>query len=179
VPIAVVTPISFSEAEQSTTSLPDLLDGIALLLVPVAIGISILRYRLYEIDRLISRTIGWALVTGVLVSVFAGGVLALQAILAGFTQGQTLAVAASTLMAFALFQPVRRRVQRAVDHRFDRERYDGERTAAAFADRLRDQVNLAELETDVIQTVASALRPTSTSVWLRTSSRDSAKPTTP
>ena len=83
------------------------------LALPIAIGIAVTRYRLYEIDRLISRTIGWALVTGVLVAVFGGTVVGLQAILDRVMQGQTLAVAASTLIAFALFQPVRRRVQTA------------------------------------------------------------------
>ena len=102
-------------------------------LVPVAIGIAILRYRLYEIDRIISRTIGWAIVTGILVALFAGLVVGLQALLAAVTDESTLAVAASTLIAAALFQPLRRRVQRAVDRRFDRARYDGERTAALFA----------------------------------------------
>ncbi len=130
--------------------------------IPLAVGVAVMRYRLFEIDRIISRTIGWALVTGCLVAVFAGGVLALQAVLAGFTQGQTLAVAASTLVAFALFQPLRRRVQRAVDRRFDRARYDGERTAVAFAERLRDQVDLAELEADIAGTISATLRPTST-----------------
>jgi hypothetical protein len=143
-------------------------------LPPIAIGIAVLRYRLYEIDRLISRTIGWAVVTGVLATVFAVGVLALQAILAGFTQGQSLAVAASTLIAFALFQPVRRRVQRAVDHRFDRARYDGERTAAAFGDRLRVELDLADLETDIADTIRVALRPSSTGVWIRVRRREAA-----
>ena len=143
-----------------------------ILAMPIAIGIAVLRYRLFEIDRLISRTIGWALVTGVLVAIFAVGVLALQALLAGFTQGQTLAVAASTLLAFALFQPVRRRVQSAVDRRFDRARYDGERTAAAFADRLRDQVDLASLTGDIADVVDTALRPGTIGVWLRAPRRD-------
>ena len=134
---------------------------------PLAIGIAVVRYRLYEIDRIISRTIGWALVTGLLVAVFIGGVLALQALLADFTQGQTLAVAASTLVAFALFQPVRRRVQRAVDRRFDRARYDGERTAAAFAERLRDEVDLVTLAAELQGTVGAAVRPTISSLWLR------------
>lgn len=137
------------------------------LALPIAIGIAVTRYRLYEIDRLISRTIGWALVTGLLVAVFAGMVVGLQAVLAGFTQGQTLAVAASTLVAFALFQPVRRRVQAAVDHRFDRARYDGDRTAAAFAERLRAQVDLAGLEADIAGVVDGALRPTTVGVWIR------------
>jgi hypothetical protein len=138
-----------------------------ILAMPIAIGIAITRYRLFEIDRLISRTIGWAVVTGVLVAVFAGLVVGLQALFASVTQGQTLAVAASTLVAAALFQPVRRRVQHAVDHRFDRARYDGERTAAAFAERLRDQIDLGGLEADIAATVGAALRPTSTGIWIR------------
>lgn len=139
----------------------------AVLALPIAIGIAVTRYRLYEIDRLISRTIGWALVTGVLVALFAGMVVGLQAVLANVTQGGTLAVAASTLIAFALFQPVRRRVQTAVDHRFDRARYDGDRTAAAFAERLREQVDLAGLEADIAGVVDGALRPTSVGLWIR------------
>lgn len=137
------------------------------LALPIAIGIAVTRYRLYEIDRLISRTIGWTLVTGVLLAVFGGTVIGLQAILDRVMQGQTLAVAASTLIAFALFQPIRRRVQTAVDHRFDRARYDGERTAASFAERRRDQVDLSELEADIAGTVGSALRPKSFGLWIR------------
>ena len=108
----------------------------------MAIGIAILRYHLYDIDRIISRTVSWAVITAVLVAVFVGGVLGLQAALAGVTQAPTLAVAASTLAAFALFQPIRGRVQRAVDRRFDRARYDSQRTVDAFADRLRSNVDL-------------------------------------
>lgn len=142
-----------------------------ILAMPIAIGFAVTRYRLYEIDRLISRTIGWALVTGVLVVVFAGLVVGLQALLEGFTQGETLAVAASTLVAFALFQPVRRRVQSAVDHRFDRARYDGERTAAAFADHLRDEVDLHRLCSALVATADDAVRPAGASLWLRTRER--------
>jgi hypothetical protein len=138
-----------------------------ILAMPIAIGIAITRYRLYEIDRLISRTIGWALVSGVLVGVFGGTVIGLQAVLDRVMQGETLAVAASTLIAFALFQPVRRRVQRLVDRRFDRARYDGDRTAAAFAERLREQVDLAGLEADFAGVVDIALRPTSVVLWIR------------
>jgi len=140
---------------------------VGLLLVPVSVGIAVTRHRLYEIDRLLSRTIGWALVTGVLVAVFGATVVGLQALLADVTQGETLAVAASTLVAFALFQPIRRRVQTAVDRRFDRARYDGDRTAAAFTERLREQVDLAGLEADITRTVGLALRPGSLGVWIR------------
>lgn len=123
--------------------------------------------RLHEIDRIVSRTLGWALVTGMLAVVFVAVVVALQALLAQFSNASTLAVAASTLVAFALFQPLRRRVQHAVDRRFDRGRYDGERTAAAFAERLRGTVELGGLESDLTETVRSALRPGSTLLWIR------------
>jgi uncharacterized membrane protein YidH (DUF202 family) len=150
------------------SDLGDLLVGVAFGLFPIAIGIAVLRYRLYEIDRIISRTIGWALVTGILGAVFVGAVILLQALMAGFTQGETLAVAASTLVAFALFQPLRRRVQSGVDQRFDRARYDGQRVIDAFAERLRDRVDLGEVETDIAATVREALRPGSVTVWVRT-----------
>jgi hypothetical protein len=138
--------------------------GIALL--PLAIGIAVLRYRLYEIDRLISRTIGWALVTGALVVVFVGSLVALQALLAPWTQDQTVAVAASTLLAFALFQPLRRRVQTAIDRRFDRARYDAVRTAEAFSGRLRDEVDLAAVTDDLRATVAASMRPSMIALWM-------------
>lgn len=140
---------------------------VGLLLVPISVGIAVRRHRLYEIDRLISRSIGWAMITGLLVAVFAAMVVGLQTVLVDVTQGQTLAVAASTLVAFALFQPVRRRVQAAVDRRFDRARYDGERTVAAFTERLREHIDLAGLRVDLGATVDAALRPSSTGVWVR------------
>ena len=136
--------------------------------IAIAVGIAVFRYRLYEIDRIISRTIGWAIVTGVLVFVFAAGVVLLQAVLAPFTNENTLAVAGSTLVAFALFQPLRRRVQASVDRRFDRARYDGQRVVDAFAERLRSDVDLASLRSSLAATADQAVRPASTSVWLTT-----------
>jgi hypothetical protein len=141
------------------------LAGLALL--PIGVGTAILRYRLYEIDRIISRTIGWAGVTGLLVAVFGGVVVALQALLEGVTQGQTLAVAASTLVAFALFQPLRRGVQAAVDRRFDRARYNGQLLAEAFATRVRDEVDLGRLRFTLVATADHAVRPVTAGVWLR------------
>jgi hypothetical protein len=138
---------------------------------PIAIGIAVLRYRLFEIDRIISRTIAWAVVTGVLVAVFAGGVVALQAALVGFTQGETLAVAVSTLVAATLFQPLRWRVQRTVDRRFDRASYDGQRTVEAFAERLRDEVALDAVVADLHATVATSIKPSSFGLWLRQASQ--------
>ena len=144
-----------------------LLGFVALLALPVAIGVAILRYRLYDIDRIISRTISYALVSGALAVVFVSAVIALEQLFTGFTQGQTLAVAGSTLLAFALFQPLRRRIQHGVDHRFDRARVDSERTATAFAGRLRDQVDIDTVMADLDGTVRGALRPSLVSLWLR------------
>lgn len=164
---AVVLPMSFLVPNEDLANALFLFDLLAFASLPIAIGIAILRYRLYEIDRLVSRTIGWALVTGILVTVFAGLVVGLQALLAPVTDENTLVVAASTLVAFALFQPLRRRVQRTVDRRFDRARYDGEQTAAAFGERMRTEADLARLEADLTDTVGLALRPGSTAVWIR------------
>ena len=136
-------------------------------LLPVAIGIAVLRYRLYEIDRIISRTIAYATVTGVLVIVFAGAILLFQAVLAPLTGGNTVAVAASTLVVAALFQPLRRRVQARVDRLFNRSRYDAERTLAAFAGRLRDEVDLRQLTTEITSAVDHTVQPVSVSLWVR------------
>ena len=139
---------------------------ISFALPPIGIGIAVTRYRLYEIDRLISRTIGWAVVTAVLVAVFGGGVVVLQAVLAPVTRENMLAVAVSTLVACALFQPLRRRVQHAVDRRFDRALYDGQRTVDAFAGRLRSEVDLTTIRTSLATTADEAVRPTTATVWL-------------
>jgi hypothetical protein len=168
VPIGFVLYAVFGSGVEGLAWLPAI---VAFTLPPIAIGIAVLRYRLFEIDRLISRTIGWAVVTGTLLAVFGGAVLGLQALLTDVTQGETLAVAASTLVAFALFQPLRRRVQSAVNRHFDRARVDADRTATAFADRLRDQIDLGGLEADIAGTVETALRPSSTGVWIRGASR--------
>jgi hypothetical protein len=136
-------------------------------LIPISIGIAVLRYRLYDIDRLISRTLAYGLVTAVLVAVLAAGNLALQTVLAGITQAGTVAVAASTLAAFALFQPLRRRVQSAVDRRFDRARIDADRTVSAFAERLRGELDLASVTGDLRATALEAVRPLAAAVWLR------------
>ena len=136
--------------------------------VPLAVAVAVLRYRLYAIDRIISRTVSWAIVTGVLVArVRDGRHRRCRPCSPDVTQGQTLAVAASTLVAFGLFQPLRHRVQDAVDRRFDRARYDGERTAGALAERLRDQVRLDDLESAIATTVDDALRPSASALWIR------------
>jgi hypothetical protein len=136
-------------------------------LVPVAIGISILRYRLYEIDRIVSRTIAYAVVTGLLAAAFAAIVLVLQAALASFTQGETVAVAASTLAVFALFQPLLRGVRQTVDRRFNRAHYDAQRTIDTFSARLRDEVDLLTLREALVTTATGAVDPLGAGVWLR------------
>jgi hypothetical protein len=142
-----------------------------ILLMPISIGIAVLRYRLYEIDRIISRTVGWSIVTGILVAIFAFALVGLQALLSGITQGGTLAVAVSTLAAFGLLQPVRHHVQDLVDRRFDRRRYDAERTVGSFADRAREEVDLDRLSAILRHTAEQAVKPVVTSVWLRTGRR--------
>ena len=132
----------------------------------LAIGVAILRYRLYDIDRVVSRTIAYAVVTAALVIVYLVVDLGLTTILSSVAGSGSVAVAASTLVVAALFTPVRRRVQRVVDRRFDRARYDAERTTAAFSERLRNEVDLAAVAADLDQTVRAAIAPTSVNVWL-------------
>jgi len=143
-----------------------LLIGIAAL--PVGMGVAILKYRLYEIDRIISRTLAYTIVTGLLVGVYAGLVLLATRVL---SVSSPVAVAASTLAAAALFSPVRRRVQRVVDRRFNRVRYDGDRTVEAFAARLKDAVELKAVRADLAGVVSRALEPTHVSVWTARDSR--------
>ncbi|GAC1331466.1 MAG: hypothetical protein NVSMB13_19800 [Mycobacteriales bacterium] len=134
--------------------------------MPAAAGLSILRYRLYDIDRIISRTVGYALVTGLLVAVYVGLVNAVSRLTPG---GNSLAVAASTLSVAALFQPVRRRVQAGVDRRFNRSRYDAARTIDAFSARLREEVDLTSLQGDLLGVVRRTMQPASVGLWLRDS----------
>jgi hypothetical protein len=142
---------------------------LAFALPPLAIGIAVLRYRLYEIDRLISRTLAYGLVTVVLVAIFSAAILALQALLSPLTGGNTLAVAGSTLLVAVLFQPLRRSVQSLVDRRFNRPRYDAELAVESFAARLRDEVDLDNLQGSLLTIVEATLEPTLSGLWLRTS----------
>ena len=141
------------------------------LLVPVGIGVAILRYRLYEIDRIVSRTIAYAAVTAVLALVFVGANLVFQATLAPLVRADTLVVAGSTLLVAALFTPVRTRIQRAVDRRFHRARHDADRLAARFAERLRDEVDLETLRSRTLEVVDAAVEPSGLGLWLRRTTR--------
>jgi hypothetical protein len=137
--------------------------AVGIVALPVSIGVAILKYRLYDIDRVISRTLAYAIVTGLLVGVYAGLVLLATGV---FLFRSTVAVAAATLVAAALFNPVRRRVQRAVDRRFNRARYDADQMVAAFAARLKDAVDLDSVRDDLAGVVHQALEPAHVSVWI-------------
>jgi hypothetical protein len=148
--------------------LPISLLGIAIFAgIPIATGLAVLRYRLYDIDLLINRTLVYAATSAAIAAMFFVGIVALQALLRPLTNGSELAIAVSTLISFALFQPVRRRIQETVDRRFDRSRYDAARTLDAFADRLRDEVNLDALREDLLVSVQQTMAPAHMSLWLR------------
>lgn len=136
--------------------------------LPLTMGVGILKYRLYEIDRLISRTLSYAIVTALLVGTFIG-LVALTTDLLPFSS--SVGVAASTLAAAALFNPLRRRVQHVVDRRFNRSRYDAEATVAAFAARLRDAVDLDAVQAELLNVVERAVEPTHVTIWVRGRSR--------
>jgi hypothetical protein len=146
----------------------DLLFSLAYVLFPLAVGVALFKYRLYDIDRLINRTLVYVALTGVLGAAYVGLVLAGQALFSSFAGGSNLAIAASTLVVAALFLPLRSRLQGFVDRRFYRRRYDAQRTLEGFGARLREQVELATLETDLKGVVAETMQPTHTSLWLRT-----------
>jgi hypothetical protein len=165
--IAFPLALAFGSSESLVALAFWLVTFCAYLALPIAIGIAVLRYRLYEIDRIVSRTIGYAVVTGTLVLTFAGAILLFQAVLTSLTGGNTVAVAASTLIVAALFQPLRRRVQAVVDRRFNRARYDAERTVAAFTTQLRAEVDLENLSADIRGVVAQTVAPATVGLWIR------------
>jgi hypothetical protein len=140
---------------------------VGILLIPVAIGVAMLRYRLYEVDRVISRTLVYGALTVILGAAYAGLVLAGQALFASFAGGSDLAIAASTLVVAALFLPLRSRVQWFVDRRFYRRRYNVQRTLEAFGARLREQIDLETLQTDLRAVVEDTMQPEHAAVWLR------------
>jgi hypothetical protein len=153
-------------ALSNTAGFWGVLDHVAILVIffaiPVTMGVAILKYRLYDIDRILSRTLAYAIVTGLLVGIYAGLVLLATRVLQ--VHG-TVAVAGATLAAAALFAPVRRRVQHAVDRRFNRARYDADQTVAAFAARLQDAVDLDTVRADLVGVVHAALEPAHLTIW--------------
>lgn len=137
--------------------------SLGILAVPLSMGVGILKYRLYDIDRLISRTLSYAVVTGVLVGVYIGLVTLTTRAL---PLSSPIGVAASTLTVAALFNPVRRRAQRVIDHRFNRARYDADATIAAFTASLRDEVDLDQVQRDLVDVVNRSVQPTHVAVWI-------------
>ena len=136
--------------------------GVAAL--PISMGVAVLKLRLYDIDRVVSRTLSYALVTGLVAGVYVG-VITLSTKALGFHT--PIAVAASTLAAVALFNPLRVRIQRVVDRRFNRAHYDAEATVSAFTARLRDAVDLDTVRSELLEVVNQAVEPAHASVWIR------------
>ena len=153
--VAVIVVAEFASAPIRSTDVQNAIGSGSIALVPIAIGVAVLRYRLYDIDRIISRTLAYALVTGLLIGIYAGLVLLATQVLG------------SHHSAAALFNPVRRRVQHRVDRRFNRARYDADETVAAFAARLKDAVDLDGVRADLARVVQTALEPAHLTVWTR------------
>lgn len=131
--------------------------------LPVSTAVAIMRYRLYDIDRIVSRTVSYAIVTGAIAAIYLGAIALADRVL---SFSSSFAVAASTLAVAAVFQPLRRRIQAAVDRRFDRASYDARRTVDAFSARLRDQVDSDAVRQDLLRTVTDAVAPATASLWL-------------
>src|SRR5829696_1917927 len=136
--------------------------------VPIAIGVAILRYRLYEIDILINRTLVYGILTATLIALYFGGIVVLQRVFVFLTgQQSTLAVVASTLLIAALFTPLRRRIQSFIDRRFYRRKYDARKTLETFSAQLRDETDLDALSDDLVGVVRETMQPAHLSLWLR------------
>jgi len=166
---ALVALAAVAALASAALGLPDMLGwaaGVCVVLLPLATGAAILRYRLYDLDRIVSRTLAYGLLTVLLGGGYAGVVLGLSQL---FGRDSPLVVATATLAVAAAFQPARRRIQAVVDRRFDRRRYDAARTIAGFSARLRQQVDLDTLTAELLGVVEQTMQPASVSLWLRPS----------
>lgn len=166
--VGVIAAMVAQETLADLTPIPvlvwDLLWSLSILALPLAIGVSVLRYRLYEIDRIVSRTVSYALVAGMLAAVYFGVVTLLSSFLPSESD---LAIAGSTLVVAALFNPLRRRVQVWVERRFNRARYDAQRVVDDLAESLRDNVSSDRIVDDLITTVSMTMQPAALAVWTR------------
>lgn len=165
---AATAPVAILVGDQAQTTLQVIIVPIAFSLLPIAIAVAILRYRLYDIDRIINRALVYGVLTASLVGVYVGTVVTLQWVLRSVTGEQSqLVVVASTLAVAALFNPLRRRLQDFIDRRFYREKYDAAKTLEAFSAKLRDETDLDQLNTELLSVVHQTMQPEYASLWLR------------
>ena len=162
--VSLTIGLFFSQSTHGVGNVVWMLTRVGIAAFPISLGVAMLKYRLFEIDRLISRTLAYAVVTSLVVGMYAG-IITLTTKALGFRT--PIAVAASTLAAVALFNPLRHRVQRLVDRRFNRARYDAVATVAAFTARLRDAVDLETVRSELLEVVNQAVEPAHASVWIR------------
>jgi hypothetical protein len=175
---AALLPLTAVLAGVLAAPLDNLAFAVLTVCLPVASGIAILRYRLYDIDRLINRTLVYGLLTALLAGIYAGAVLVLGQLFGGVGgDPPSWVVAGATLAVAALFQPARRRIQQVVDRRFNRRKFDAAKTVEAFSVRLRDEVDLDALTAELLVVVDQTIQPTRASLWLRPSDPDSRRTT--
>jgi len=167
---AALAPLTFLAYEYARAIWP-VLQALTPPLVPISVGIAILRYRLYEIDRIINRTLVYGLLTVLLGLGYAAGSLLFVLVAGAGTDPPSWLVAAATLAAAAVFRPARRRIQAVVDRRFNRRKYDAARTVEAFSLRLREEVDLDALSAELLEVVGQTMQPTQASLWLRPTTR--------
>jgi hypothetical protein len=165
--VSIVVTAVIGMSGYGASGIPLAIYGVSSTFIPVSIAIAILRHGLYDIDRLIGRSLAYAIVTGVLAALFAATTIGLSTLLGTLAEGDTLAVAGSTLVVVALFGPLRRRAQTTVDRRFDWARYDAALTVQAMTARLRDDVDLDRVEADVLGVIDRTFHPKTAGVWLR------------
>jgi len=168
---AAAVVVSFQLVGLAVPPVISVLTNLSFALLPLSAAVAILRYRLYDIDVVIERTLVYGVVTATLGATYVATVVVLQGLLRPLTEGSEIAVALSTLLVVALFHPIRRRAQDAIDRRFYRARYDAARTVDAFVVRLRDDVELDSVRADLLEVVNSTIHPAHASVWLRSARR--------